>query len=114
MQNYDKAYDLAKEIKNSEIYASYLKAKEQAFTNPLNKEVYGKYQEMAHNVMGLQMSGQALPEELQQQYQQMMGVLSLNTELTNFMLAEHRLNQLMSDIFKILADAVDLDLGFEG
>ena len=49
---------------------------------------------------------------MQQQYQQLMGVLSLNTELTNFMLAEHRLNQLMSDIFKILADAVQMDLGF--
>ena len=58
------------------------------------------------------MAGQPVTDEMQQQYQQLMGVLSLNTELTNFMLAEHRLNQLMSDIFKILADAVQMDLGF--
>jgi hypothetical protein len=28
------------------------------------------------------------------------------------MMMEHRMNQMLSDIFKILADAVDLDLGF--
>ena len=93
MQNYDKAYELAKEIKESE-------------------NLYDKYTELTRQVMGAQMAGQPVTDEMQQQYQQLMGVLSLNTELTNFMLAEHRLNQLMSDIFKILADAVQMDLGF--
>ena len=112
MQNYDKAYELAKEIKESEVYQSYLKAKEEAFSNELNKNLYDKYTELTRQVMGAQMAGQPVTDEMQQQYQQLMGVLSLNTELTNFMLAEHRLNQLMSDIFKILADAVQMDLGF--
>ena len=112
MQNYDKAYELAREIQTSEIYQSYLKAKETAFGNDLNKNLYEKYTELTRQVMGAQMAGQSVTDEMQQQYQQLMGVLSLNTELTNFMLAEHRLNQLMSDIFKILADAVQMDLGF--
>ena len=112
MQNYDKAYELAKEIKESEVYQSYLKAKEEAFSNDLNKNLYDKYTELTRQVMGAQMAGQPVTDEMQQQYQQLMGVLSLNTELTNFMRAEHRLNQLMSDIFKILADAVQMDLGF--
>ncbi len=100
MQNYDKAYELAKEIKESEVYQSYLKAKEEAFSNELNKNLYDKDTELTRQVMGAQMAGQPVTDEMQQQYQQLMGVLSLNTELTNFMLAEHRLNQLMSDILR--------------
>ena len=46
MQNYDKAYELAKEIKESEVYQSYLKAKEEAFSNELNKNLYDKYTEL--------------------------------------------------------------------
>ena len=58
MQNYDKAYELAKEIKESEVYQSYLKAKEEAFSNELNKNLYDKYTELTRQVMGAQMAGQ--------------------------------------------------------
>lgn len=113
MQNYDKAYELAREITESEIYQSYEKAKEEAFSNnDINKSLYEKYTELTRQVMGAQMSGTPVTDEMQQEYQKLMGVLSLNTEVTNFLMAEHRLSQLMGDIFKILADAVKMDFGF--
>ena len=71
MQNYDKAYELAKEIKESEVYQSYLKAKEEAFSNDLNKNLYDKYTELTRQVMGAQMAGQPVTDEMQQQYQQL-------------------------------------------
>ena len=64
MQNYDKAYELAKEIKESEVYQSYLKAKEEAFSNELNKNLYDKYTELTRQVMGAQMAGQPVTDDI--------------------------------------------------
>ena len=58
------------------------------------------------------MAGQEPSAELVEQYNKLMSVLSLNTDVQDFMLAEHRLNQMIGDIFKILADAVQVDLSF--
>ena len=57
MQNYDKAYELAREIKESEVYQSYVKAKEEAFANDLNKNLYDKYTELTRQVMGAACDG---------------------------------------------------------
>lgn len=112
MQTYDTAYRLAVEMKNSEVNQAYMAAKEKAFAEPLNKELYQKYRELTMQMNAAMMAGQEPTEEQKDSYQKLMAVLSLNADVMEFMLAEHRLNQMMGDVFKILADAVDLDLGF--
>lgn len=112
MQNYDKAHELAREMRDSELYKNYCAAKEKAFENELNRDLYKKFAEMSRAVNAAQLAGQQPGEELQQQFNQMMSLLSLNEDVMNFMMAEHMLNQMMSDVFKILAEAVDLNLDF--
>ena len=38
-------------------------------------------------------------------------VLQLNPDASAYLLAEYRLNTMLGDVYKILADGVDLDLG---
>jgi cell fate (sporulation/competence/biofilm development) regulator YlbF (YheA/YmcA/DUF963 family) len=112
MNSYDTAYALAREMRESEVYQSYVAAKEKAFEKELNRDLYKQFVQVSREVQAAQFAGQPVSEELQTRFGQLMGVLSLNADVTAFMMTEHRLNQMMSDIFKILADAVDLDLGF--
>ena len=112
MQNYDKAYELAREMHESDLYKNYCAAKEKAFANELNRDLYKKFVSISRAVNAAQLAGQQPSEELQQQFNQLMSVLALNLDVSNFMMAEHLLNQMMSDVFKILADAVDLNLDF--
>ena len=112
MQNYDKAYELAKQMKQSEEYQAYCEAKEKAFAEQLNKDLYKKFLEISRAANAAHMAGQEPSAELVEQCNKLMSVLSLNTDVQDFMLAEHRLNQMIGDIFKILADAVQVDLSF--
>ena len=56
--------------------------------------------------------GQQPDAELTEKYQKLMGILSLNQEVMTFIQAEYRINQVMGDIFKILSEAVDMQLDF--
>ncbi|MBQ9988695.1 MAG: YlbF family regulator [Clostridia bacterium] len=112
MQNYDKAYELARQMRSSETYQAYLKARDAAFENQMNKEIYKKYVEISRTVTALQMSGQQVDEKLQAEFNQLVGVLSLNGDMMAFLLAEHKLNQMIGDVFKIIGDAVEINLDF--
>lgn len=112
MKSYDNVYKLADEIKNSETFAQYKEARDKAFESELNKDLYKKYKEIELKVNAYLMANKEPDEELKKEYQQITSVLSLNSDISAFMIAEHRLNQMMGDIFRILAKAVDIDLGF--
>lgn len=38
-------------------------------------------------------------------------VLQLNPDASAYLMAEYRLNTMLGDVYKILADGIDLDLG---
>lgn len=111
---YDAAHALANEMRASEEYTNYCAAKEKAFEDDMSKDLYNQFKKLSMTVNAAVMAGQQLDEETQQKYQQMLSLLSLNPKLNEFMIAEHRLNLLIGDVFKILADAVEMDLSFLG
>ena len=112
MQNYDKAYELARLIKDSDEYKQYCAAKEKAFEQEMNRDLYKQYRALSMTVNAAIMAGQEIDEESKQKFQQLTGLLALSPDVNEFMLAEHRLNTMMGDIFKILTDAIDLELDF--
>jgi cell fate (sporulation/competence/biofilm development) regulator YlbF (YheA/YmcA/DUF963 family) len=67
--------------------------------------------------MTLQMSavsGQAADTEDMQRFSGISTLLFSKQEVSNFLLAEMRLQQAMADIFKIVTEAADLDLNIPG
>jgi cell fate (sporulation/competence/biofilm development) regulator YlbF (YheA/YmcA/DUF963 family) len=112
MNSYDTAHSLAREMRASEVYKIYCEAREKAFEKELNRDLYKQYFQVSREVHAAQMANTPISEEQQTRFKQLFNLLSLNAELTAFMMAEHRLHQMIGDIYKILGDAVDLDLGF--
>ncbi|MFR3363266.1 MAG: YlbF family regulator [Christensenellales bacterium] len=46
-----------------------------------------------------------------QRLQKIGELLQLNQDASAFLFAEYRLNRVVSDIYKIIAEAIDVDLG---
>ena len=98
---YDKARELAKAMAESEEYVSYKNT-----TKALLKE----YMTLRIRMQGALVSGQK-DDEAMERLQKIGEVLQLNPDASAYLMAEYRLNTMLGDVYKILADGIDLDLG---
>ena len=109
---YDNVYALANEIKDSEEYQQYAAAKKAAFENETNAALIKEYQKMTVEVQMYATAGPQAPEETTERLKQLIQLLQMNNEAIAFLIAETRFNGVMSDVFRILTEAVDMKLDF--
>ncbi len=73
MQNvYDIAHDLARSLKETDQFKNFEAAKAAIDANPQLKSMLNDFQEKSMSYQTLMMSGQEVPEDLQQQVQQLL------------------------------------------
>ena len=108
--NYDKARDLAKSKAESEEYVSYKNAKEKAFANDTPKALLKENKTLRIRLQGALESDQK-DDEAMERLQKIGEVLQLTPDASTYLMAEYRLNSMLGDVYKILADGIDLDLG---
>lgn len=107
---YDKARELATLLKNSEEYKKYTSLKEAATANDTTKALIKEYHQLQFKAQSAAMSGQK-DEATLERLQKVGEILQLNRDASEFLIAEYRLNIMLSDVYKILAEAIDVDLG---
>ena len=107
---YDKANELAAMLKNSEEYKSYTELKEKATANETTKALIKEYHQLQFRAQSAAMSGKR-DDEAMERLKKVGEILQLNREASEFLMAEYRMNIILSDVYKILAEAVDVDLG---
>ncbi len=107
---YDSARRLAKEITDSQEYEDFRQHKEKAMANETTAGLIKQYHQLQLKAQAAQLGGQK-DETLLQQLQKLGEVLLLNPEASAFLMSEFRLNKMMGDVYKILAQAIDVDLG---
>jgi cell fate (sporulation/competence/biofilm development) regulator YlbF (YheA/YmcA/DUF963 family) len=107
---YDKARELATLLKNSEEYKKYTSLKETATANDTTKALIKEYHQLQFRAQSAAMSGQK-DEATLERLQKVGEILQLNRDASEFLIAEYRLNIMLSDVYKILAEAIDVDLG---
>ena len=100
MNVYDKAHELARELKNSPEYQEYQRCKEVAMENETQK---------ALSQVSVAGGGKHDPEEMER-LQKIMAVLQLSQDATRYLMAEFQLQKMLADIYKILGEAVDIDM----
>lgn len=105
----DKAHDLARELRGSEEYAAYCAARDVAMENETTKTLIDEYHRLQMKAQATTMSGQP-NEELMEKLKKIGEVLQFDKDASAFLFAEFRLNRLLGDVYKILADAIDIDL----
>ncbi|MBQ9832909.1 MAG: YlbF family regulator [Clostridia bacterium] len=107
---YDKARELAKLLSTSEEYKEYKEASDKAFENETTKALIKEYHQLQMQAQASVVSGKK-DDALLERLQKVGEVLQLNSDASRFLIAEFRLNRMLGDVYKILAEAIDIDLG---
>ena len=105
MNIYDTANKLAKEIRESKEYKEYKKLKAQIEENPETKEQVKKKKKMRYSVQVRTLKGEETLEEkqnLQKDYERLLR----NEQIKAYFEAEVKFNVIVTDVNKIIAEAV--------
>ena len=110
MNIYDQAHELARALKDSEEYREYARLKDIAYEDDTNRTLLDEYKKMQFRMQARMASGERMDEEDFQKMQRISSLLQLNQDAFGFLMAEYRFQTMLSDIYKILADAAGIDL----
>ncbi|MGI6003885.1 MAG: YlbF family regulator [Christensenellales bacterium] len=112
MNVYDQAHVLAAVLKRCEEYQKYKKTREEAFKLEQNVKLIQNFKKKQFQAQAALLSGEKIDDKTMEELKNMGNVMQFNREVSEFMAAEYQMNQMMSDVFKILGEAVDLNLDF--
>lgn len=112
MDIYDTANKLAAELKRDPKVKKYLELKDELLKDETNKALLKKYKKLQFEAQTMVMSGQSLSEEKQEEIRKLGEVLQFNKDISEFLSLEYVVNQLLSDVYRIIGEAVEIDLSF--
>ena len=112
--DYASAYRLAKDIRESEEYKTYHELKESVMGEETTAALIREYRKLQVTLQMSAVSGQSADTETMQRFSGISTLLFSKQEVSNFLMAEMRLQQAMADIFKIVTEAADVELGIPG
>jgi cell fate (sporulation/competence/biofilm development) regulator YlbF (YheA/YmcA/DUF963 family) len=106
----DDARILADKLKTSEEYLTYRETKERAYAQPSTAALLDEFHTLRMKTQAASVAG--TPDaEANEKLQKLGELLQFDAAAAAYLLAEYRLNGLLGEIYKILAEAVELDLG---
>ena len=111
---YSAAHNLARAIRDSEEYQTYHRLKDEVMQDDTTAALIREYRKLQVSLQMAAMSGQQPDSDDMQRFSGISALLFGKPEVSQYLLAEMRLQQAMADIFKILTDAADLDVQLPG
>ena len=106
---YDTAKRLASELRESEEYRVYAEAKARAEENGTTRTLIDEYHRLQIQAQAAAVSG-GKNDEVLAKLQKVGELLQFDAGASAFLLAEFRMNRMLADVYKILAEAVEIDL----
>lgn len=107
---YDTAKLLANELKSSVEYREFAAAKERAMENATTRSLIEEYNRLQIRSQAEMIAGERGDESMQK-LQKIGELLQFDRDASAYLMAEFRLKRMLGDVYKILAEAVDVDLG---
>lgn len=111
MNVYDKAYELANELKNTSEVLEYTEAVKRISSNPLNKQFVDDFKRKQMELYTIQMQGIEPSKEQMDSITNLWNVIGMNPDIRSLMEAEMKLSKLWENIMKILNEAIGLSPG---
>ena len=111
---YSAAHRLANELRQSEEYMTYHRLKDEVMADETQAALIREYKKLQIQLQMAAMSGQQPDSEDMQRFSGISALLFGKSEISQYLLAEMRLQQAMADIFKIFTDAAGLDMQLPG
>ena len=112
--DYSSTYKLAQDIRDSEEYKTYHQLKESVMSDETTAALIREYRRLQMTLQMAAMSGQNADAEEMQRFSGISTLLFSKQEVSQFLMAEMRLQQAMADIFKIVTEAADVEMSIPG
>lgn len=106
MNVYDTANKLALEIRESQEYKDYKKAKQTVMENTELKEKIDEFEKVRYDVQVLALKGNQGDEEKMAKLQELYTILIQNSEIKEYFDLEVKFNVMVADVNKIIAEAI--------
>lgn len=114
MNIYDGANALAAAIRESEEAREYRRLKEIAEADDTNRALLGEYRKLQVALQMQAMGGAEADSDAMQRFSQISSLLYMNNDVQAYLMAEMRLQRMMADVFKIIADAGGINMDMLG
>ena len=112
--DYSSTHRLAQEIRDSEEYRTYHELKESVMSDETTAALIREYRKLQMKLQMAAAGGQTPDAEDMQRFSGIATLLFSKQEVSNYLLAEMRLQQALADIFRIVTEAADLDISIPG
>ena len=111
---YSTVHRLAQEIRQSEEYLTYHRLKDEVMADETTAALIREYRKLQVTLQMGAVSGKTPDSDDMQRFQGITALLFGKPEVSQFMLAEMRLQQTLADIFKIVTEASGIDMNLPG
>lgn len=105
------AHRLAQEIRQSEEYQTYHALKEEVMADETTAALLKEYKKLQLRLQMAAVSGTQPDNDDMQRFQGISALLFGKLEVSQYLLAEMRLQQEVTGILRIITDAADIDMG---
>ena len=112
--DYSSTHRLAQEIRDSEEYRTYHELKESVMSDETTAALIREYRKLQMKLQMAAAGGQTPDAEDMQRFSGISTLLFSKQEVSNYLLAEMRLQQALADILRIVTEAADLDISIPG
>jgi cell fate (sporulation/competence/biofilm development) regulator YlbF (YheA/YmcA/DUF963 family) len=109
---YDKAHELANEIKHCPEYKEYERLKAVVMADEQTKALIKDYKKLQFEAQAAYLAGNEPPAETVDKLKKLGELLAFNSGVTEFFAAEYKFQTLVGDVYNILNSACDLGLDF--
>ena len=106
MKVYDKANELAKDLRESNEYITYKRIKDEVYANPELKEQIKEFDKVRYEAQVLAIQGEQQDQEKMKKLQELYEILMKEPKVKEYFDAEVRFNVLLADVNKIIGEAV--------
>ena len=111
---YSNAHRLANDIRQSEEYQTYHGLKDEVMADETTAALIKEYKKLQVKLQMGAVAGTTPDSDDMQRFQGITSLLFSKQEVSQYLLAEMRMQQALADIFKIITDAADIDMGIPG
>lgn len=109
MNVYDIAYELKRALMESTELKDYKAALEKIKANPTNKRMLDDLRKKQMDLQAVHFSGKEPEKAKVEELEKLYSIVSINSDISNFLQCEYKLGMLMNDISKIISEAVDVE-----
>jgi len=109
---HDYAHSLARALKESQEHKAFLAAKSRITGKATAEKLIADFHKKQMELQAQVLQGKELTQEQQEGLQRLYAVLAQDADIRDYLAAEQRLGTLLSDVYKIIGEAVEADLSF--